>query len=203
LRKAGLKPVLVTGDSERAARAVAAELGIGEVHAGILPGAKAEIVRELQKRGKVAMVGDGINDAPALMQADVGIALGIGTDIAIEAADIVILGPRLDLILRAREISRDSYRKIVQNVALAFAFNGIGIPLATTRSRPPGLGDGGQRHDDLLQFAVGPAVAVHHCHPRRRSRAGCRGGTSNRLKAGLRRLRRKITNLALQVTKPA
>ena len=70
-------------------------------------------------------------------------------------------------------------------------------------ARPPGLGDGGQRHDDLLQFAVGPAVAVHHCHPRRRSRAGCRGGTSNRLKAGLRRLRRKITNLALQVTKPA
>ncbi|HJU19253.1 MAG TPA: cation-translocating P-type ATPase [Stellaceae bacterium] len=132
LRKAGLRTVLVTGDNERAAQRVATDLGIEEVHAGILPGAKAEIVRRLQKRGKAAMVGDGINDAPALMQADVGIALGSGTDIAIESADIIILGPRLDLILKAREISRLSYRKMVQNVMLAFAFNGIGIPLAAT-----------------------------------------------------------------------
>jgi P-type Cu+ transporter len=132
LRKAGLQTALVTGDNARAARRVAAEIGIDQVHAGILPGAKAEIVRELQKRGKVAMVGDGINDAPALMQADVGIALGTGTDIAIESADIIILGPRLDLIVKARAISRYSYRKMVQNVILAFCFNGIGIPLATT-----------------------------------------------------------------------
>ena len=131
-RKAGLRPVMVTGDNERAARRVAAEIGIEEVHAGILPGAKAEIVRTLQRSGKVAMVGDGINDAPALMQADVGIALGSGTDIAIESADIIILGARLDLIVTAREISRSSYRKMVQNIALAFLFNGIGIPLATT-----------------------------------------------------------------------
>jgi heavy metal translocating P-type ATPase len=132
LRKARLRTVMVTGDNDRAARRVAAQLGIDEVHAGILPGAKAEIVRELQKKGKVAMVGDGINDAPALMQADVGIALGSGTDIAIEAADVIILGPRLELIARAREISRTSYRKMVQNVALAFLFNGVGIPLAAT-----------------------------------------------------------------------
>jgi P-type E1-E2 ATPase len=132
LKKAGLKTALVTGDNERAARWVAAELGIERVHAGILPGAKADIVRQLQKTGKVAMVGDGINDAPALMQADVGIALGSGTDIAIEAADIIILGPRLDLVASAREISRYSYRKMVRNVALAFCFNGIGIPLAAT-----------------------------------------------------------------------
>jgi heavy metal translocating P-type ATPase len=132
LRQAGLKTALVTGDNERAARRVGRQLGIDAVHAGVLPGAKAEIVRALQKAGKVAMVGDGINDAPALMQADVGIALGSGTDIAIEAADIIILRPRLDLIARAREISRTSYRKMVQNVALAFCFNGIGIPLAAT-----------------------------------------------------------------------
>ena len=132
LRKAGVKTVMVTGDNERAARRVAQDLGIDEVHAGILPGAKAEIIRQLQKHGKVAMVGDGINDAPALMQADVGIAMGSGTDIAIESADIIILGHKLGLILRAREISRYSYRKMVQNVALAFCFNGIGIPLAAT-----------------------------------------------------------------------
>jgi heavy metal translocating P-type ATPase len=132
LRKAGLRTILVTGDNERAARRVARDLGIDDVHAGILPGAKAEIVRQLQKQGKVAMAGDGINDAPALMQADVGIAMGSGTDIAIESADIIILGTKLDLILRAREISRYSYRKMVQNVLLAFCFNGIGIPLAAT-----------------------------------------------------------------------
>jgi ABC-type multidrug transport system fused ATPase/permease subunit len=102
------------------------------VHAGVLPGAKAEIVRALQRQRKVAMVGDGINDAPALMQADVGIALGSGTDIAIEAADIIILGPRLDLVATARDISRSSHRKMVENVTLTFLFNGVGIPLATT-----------------------------------------------------------------------
>jgi P-type Cu+ transporter len=131
-RQAKIKTVLVTGDNERAARRVAEDLRVDEVHAGVLPGAKAEIVRGLQRSGKVAMVGDGINDAPALMQADVGIAMGSGTDIAIESADIIILGKSLDLLLKAREISRFSYRKMVQNVALAFCFNGIGIPLAAT-----------------------------------------------------------------------
>jgi len=132
LRKARIKTVLVTGDNERAAWRVAREVGIDEVHAGILPGVKADIVRRLQKHGAVAMVGDGINDAPALMQADVGIAMGSGTDIAIESADIIILSNKLDLILRARDISRRSYRKMVQNVLLAFGFNGIGIPAAAT-----------------------------------------------------------------------
>ncbi len=132
MRDAGMVPVLVTGDNEGAARRVAQALGIEEIHAGVLPGQKAEIVRRLQQRGRVAMVGDGINDAPALMQADVGIAMGAGTDIAIESADIVIVGNRLRAVVTAREISRWSYRKTKQNVFLAFCFNGIGIPAAAT-----------------------------------------------------------------------
>jgi len=132
LRNAGLKTILVTGDNQRAAQLVGREVGIDEVHAGVLPQDKAEIVRKLQVNARVAMVGDGINDAPALMQADIGIAMGGGTDIAIESADIIILSNRLDALPAARDISRRSYRKMVQNVTLAFLFNGIGIPLAAT-----------------------------------------------------------------------
>jgi heavy metal translocating P-type ATPase len=132
MKEAKLIPVLVTGDNLRAAQRVAAQLGIEEVHAEVLPGQKAEIIRELQKRGRVAMVGDGINDAPALMQADVGVAMGAGTDIAIESADIIIVSNRLTAILTARNISRWSYRKTKQNLVLAFLFNGIGIPAAAT-----------------------------------------------------------------------
>lgn len=133
LRRAGVTPIMLTGDNERAARRVADEIGIDEVHAGVLPHEKAAIVRRLQgDHTRVAMVGDGINDAPALMQADVGIAMGGGTDIAIESADIIILSNRLDALAEARKISRSSYGKMLQNVVLAFAFNGIGIPLAAT-----------------------------------------------------------------------
>lgn len=132
LHRAGLKTALVTGDNERAAQWVAREVGIDEVHAGVLPQDKARIVRQLQSGNRVAMVGDGINDAPALMQADVGIAMGGGTDIAIEAADIIILSNRLNALAEAREISSRSYRKMVQNVSLAFLFNGIGIPIAAS-----------------------------------------------------------------------
>jgi heavy metal translocating P-type ATPase len=132
MKEAGMESVLVTGDNEGAARRVAAQVGIQGVHAGILPGQKAEIIRRLQQGGRVAMVGDGINDAPALMQADVGIAMGAGTDIAIESADIVIVGNRLRAVVTAREISRWSYRKTKQNVFLAFLFNAIGIPAAAT-----------------------------------------------------------------------
>ncbi len=132
LRNAGLKTILVTGDNERAARRVAGDLAIDEVHAGVLPQDKAAIIRGLQVTARVAMVGDGINDAPALMQADIGIAMGAGTDIAIEAADIIILSNRLDALPVARDISRRSYGKMVQNVVLAFLFNGLGIPLAAT-----------------------------------------------------------------------
>jgi P-type Cu+ transporter len=132
LREAGLETILVTGDNERAARRVGHDLGIDEVRAGALPQHKAEIVRGLQADACVAMVGDGINDAPALMQADIGIAMGGGTDIALESADIIILSNRLVALPEAREISRRSYAKMLQNVVLAFLFNGVGIPIAAT-----------------------------------------------------------------------
>jgi len=132
LRESDVRTVLITGDNDRAARRVADELGLDDVHAEILPGEKADLIRGLQRQGRTAMVGDGINDAPALMQADVGIAMGSGTDIAIDAADIVILNNRLSNVAEAREISRRGYRKMLQNVSLAFLFNGFGVPLAAT-----------------------------------------------------------------------
>jgi Cu+-exporting ATPase len=132
MRRQGLIPVMVTGDNRRAAQRVAGELGITEVRAEVLPQDKTEIVRELQRHGRVAMVGDGVNDAPALAQADVGIAMGGGTDIAIESADVVIVGNRLDAVLAARDIGKRSYRRTKFNVILAFLFNGIGVPLAAT-----------------------------------------------------------------------
>lgn len=133
LRALGLEPVMLTGDNERTARAVAREVGITEYRAEVLPQDKAEVVRGLQRQGyRVAMVGDGINDAPALMQADVGIAIGAGTDIAIESADVVLIGERLTAVVDAYHIGRASYRKTVQNLTLAFAFNGLGVPLAAT-----------------------------------------------------------------------
>jgi Cu+-exporting ATPase len=133
MKKAGIVPVLVTGDNERAARHVAEQLGIEDVRAGVLPEAKADIVREFQRdSSRVGMVGDGINDAPALMQAHVGIAMGGGTDIAVESADVIIVRDDLRAVLTARQLSRSSYRRTRQNVTLAFLFNGVGIPLATT-----------------------------------------------------------------------
>jgi heavy metal translocating P-type ATPase len=133
LRRIGIEPVMLTGDNRRTARAVADELGITDFRAEVLPRDKAEAVRALQRaRKRVAMVGDGINDAPALMQADVGIAIGAGTDIAIESADIVLVGHRLGAIVDAFAIGRASYRKTVENLLLAFSFNGIGVPLAVT-----------------------------------------------------------------------
>ncbi len=133
MKTAGLVPLMVTGDNPRTARAVAEEADIDTVHAQVQPQGKAELVRQLQAQGgRVMMVGDGINDAPALMQADVGAAIGAGTDIAIESSDIVFIGRRLGAVTDARRIGAGSYRKTVQNLWLAFAFNGLGVPLATT-----------------------------------------------------------------------
>jgi Cu+-exporting ATPase len=133
LHRAGVRTALVSGDNARAAHHVAAEAGIASVHAELLPQEKAALIRDLQQQGhNVAMVGDGINDAPSLMQANVGIAMGGGTDIAIDSADIIILNNQLAAVVEAREISRWSYRKMMQNVGLAVLFNGIGVPVAAT-----------------------------------------------------------------------
>lgn len=133
LKRLDVRPVLLTGDNERTARAVAATLGIDEVRAEVLPGEKAAEVRRLQALGRrVAMAGDGINDAPALMQADVGVAIGSGTDITLEAADVVLVSERLATLIEARELARRSYRLTVTNVALALAFNGVGVLAAVT-----------------------------------------------------------------------
>ncbi len=133
MKAAGLEPVMISGDNRRTALAVAEQVGIETVMAEVLPHDKAQHVRRLQQQGfRIAMVGDGINDAPALMQADVGIAIGAGTDIAIESADIVLIGDRLGGVIDAWYISKISFRKTVQNVTLAFAFNGIGVPAAVT-----------------------------------------------------------------------
>ncbi|TLF53430.1 cation-translocating P-type ATPase [Halomonas urmiana] len=132
LRGLGIRTALMTGDNERSAQHIAGLVGIDTVYAGVLPEQKADVLREMQQEGRVAMVGDGINDAPALMQADVGIAMGSGTDIAIDAADIIILNAQVSSVVTAWRISRWGYRKMLQNVSLAFLFNGIGIPLAST-----------------------------------------------------------------------
>ncbi|GGX86494.1 haloacid dehalogenase [Litchfieldella qijiaojingensis] len=133
LKRRGITPVMLTGDNERTARAVAAAVEIDEVHAQVVPQDKAARVRGLQEQGaRVAMVGDGINDAPALMQAHVGIAIGAGTDIAIESSDVVLIGERLGAVPEAITIGGMSYRKTVQNLWLAFFFNGVGVPTAAT-----------------------------------------------------------------------
>jgi Cu+-exporting ATPase len=133
LRQLGLDIVLITGDNRETAQAVAGEVGITRVLAEVLPGDKAAEIRRLQAQGgPVAMVGDGINDAPALMQSDVGIAIGAGTDIAIEAADVVLVNDRLMMLIHAHELARRSYTLTATNVGLALTFNGIGVLAAIT-----------------------------------------------------------------------
>jgi len=127
----GFRIIMATGDNERTARAVAAKLGIDEIRADVLPEDKARIVRELQSQGKrVAMAGDGVNDAPALAQADVGIAMGTGADVAIESAGITLVKGNLDGIVRARKLSVATMRNIKQNLFFALVYNGAGVPIA-------------------------------------------------------------------------
>jgi Cu+-exporting ATPase len=131
LLEEGIRVVMLTGDSESTARAVAKQLGIEEVMAAVLPGDKADRIRQLQQQGhKVAMAGDGINDAPALACADVGIAMGTGTDVAIESAGVTLMGGDPGGIVRAISLSRETMRNIRQNLFFAFAYNIIGVPVA-------------------------------------------------------------------------
>jgi len=126
----GVRVVMLTGDARSTAEAVARRLNIDEVQAGLLPHQKAEAIRALQAHGKVAMAGDGINDAPALAVADVGIAMGSGTDVAMESAGIVLLRGDLRGIVRARNLSQATLRNIRQNLWFAFLYNSLGVPIA-------------------------------------------------------------------------
>ena len=130
LQNMGIHVVMLTGDNERTARAIGAQAGVDEVIAGVLPDGKESAIRSLKKKGKVAMVGDGINDAPALTRADMGIAIGAGTDIAIDAADVVLMKSRLTDVPAAIRLSRATLRNIHENLFWAFFYNVIGIPLA-------------------------------------------------------------------------
>ena len=139
LRNMGIQVVMLTGDNERTAQAIAKQAGVDHVVAGVLPDGKEAVIRKLKEHGKVAMVGDGINDAPALTRADLGIAIGAGTDVAIDAADVVLMKSRLSDVPAAIRLSRMTLRNIHQNLFWAFIYNTIGIPLAAGVFIPLGL----------------------------------------------------------------
>ena len=130
LRNMGIRVVMLTGDNEKTARAIGRLAGVDEVIAGVLPEGKESVIRRLQAQGRVAMVGDGINDAPALTRADIGVAIGAGTDVAIDAADVVLMKSRLSDVPAAIRLSRATLRNIHENLFWAFFYNVIGIPLA-------------------------------------------------------------------------
>ncbi len=130
MQNMGIHVVMLTGDNERTAKAIGAKAGVDEVIAGVLPDGKASVVRELQKKGRVIMVGDGVNDAPALTSADIGIAIGAGADVAIDAADVVLMKSRLSDVPAAIRLSRATLKNIHENLFWAFIYNIIGIPLA-------------------------------------------------------------------------
>ena len=139
LQNMGIRVVMLTGDNEQTANAIGKEAGVDQVIAGVLPDGKERVIRNLQKQGKVAMVGDGINDAPALTRADIGIAIGAGTDIAIDAADVVLMKSKLSDVPAAIRLSRATLRNIHENLFWAFIYNIIGIPLAVGVFIPLGL----------------------------------------------------------------
>jgi len=139
LRDMGIHVVMLTGDNRRTAEAIGRQAGVSEVVAGVLPAGKEEVIRLLQEKGKTAMVGDGINDAPALTRADIGIAIGAGTDVAIDAADVVLMKSRLTDVSAAVRLSRQTYRTILWGLFWALIYNTILIPVAAGLLVPLGI----------------------------------------------------------------
>jgi Cu+-exporting ATPase len=176
LRASGVDAVMLTGDTERAARQVADHVGITRVVAGVLPGQKADEVRALRNGRKVAMVGDGINDAPALAAADIGFAMGSGTDLAMHAAGVTLMRPDPRLVADAISISRATVRKIRQNLFWAFIYNVIGLPLAALGFLSPVLAGGA--------MALSSVSVVTNALLLRRWRPGARRSSARRSEPG-------------------
>ena len=147
----GLRVLLLSGDNERTARAIADAVGIDEVVAGVLPDGKHRVVEDLKKQGRVAMVGDGVNDAPALAAADLGLAIGAGTDVAIDAAGAVLVNSRLSDVVAALRLGRATLRNIRENLFWAFVYNMLLIPLAAGALHPL---FGWKMHPDLGALAM-------------------------------------------------
>ena len=187
LRDMGIRVVMLTGDNERTARAIGAQAGVDEVIAGVLPEGKESVIRRLKEQGKVAMVGDGINDAPALTRADIGVAIGAGADVAIDAADVVLMKSRLSDVPAAIRLSRATLRNIHENLFWAFFYNTIGIPLAAGVFVPLGLTlnpdvrRGGDEPVQLLRrFQRAAPEPVQAARRRPAERAGAGGGAYSR-----------------------
>ncbi|SMO54963.1 heavy metal translocating P-type ATPase [Fodinibius sediminis] len=165
-RQFGLTPVMITGDNERTARAVASEVGIEEVIAGVLPDQKSAEVKQLQQQGKIiAMVGDGINDAPALTQADVGIAIGTGTDVAIESGDIVLVRGDLSAVVKSVKLSRATFTKIKQNLFWAFFYNIVMVPLAVLGMLHPLLAEAAMAFSSVNVIANSRRLSKKNIQP--------------------------------------
>ena len=174
LRRLGLRPVLLTGDHEAAARAIAAEVGIDEVIAEVLPEGKVDAVRRLQQEGRVvAMVGDGVNDAAALAQADLGLAMGTGTDVAIEASDLTLVRGDLTAAADAIRLSRRTLRTIQGNLFWAFAYNVAALPLAATGRLNPLIAGAAMAASSV--FVVTNSLRLRRFRPTPTERGGSAG----------------------------